>query len=162
MTNTIFAASKILWVVASPGNLVLLALLFGVARLAFGKRRHGFFMVLGASLALLATATLPIAHWLAAPLENRFPTVTTLPERVDGIIVLGGAVDPNLSQARGQVTLNEAAARITEGVALARRYPQARVLLSGGEGALVPTGLAEADATRKLMIDLGVAPDRIV
>jgi len=93
MTNTIFAASKILWVVASPGNLVLLALLFGVARLAFGKRRHGFFMVLGASLALLATATLPIAHWLAAPLENRFPTVTTLPERVDGIAVTDVAVD---------------------------------------------------------------------
>jgi uncharacterized SAM-binding protein YcdF (DUF218 family) len=88
--------------------------------------------------------------------------VTSLPERVDGIIVLGGAVDAALSHARGQVSLNEAAERITEGVALARRYPQARILLTGGDGSLIQTGYSEADATRKLFIDLGIAPDRIV
>lgn len=162
MGNVLFAASKILWVLAAPGNFFLLVLLIGVVRLAFGRRPRGLFLVLAASLAMLATATLPLAQWLAAPLENRFPTVTSLPERVDGIVVLGGAVDPVLSEARGQVALDEAAERITAAAVLARRYPQARIVLSGGEANLIPTGLNEADATRKLLIDLGVAPDRLV
>ncbi|MBV8650195.1 MAG: YdcF family protein, partial [Alphaproteobacteria bacterium] len=162
MGNVIFAASKILWVVAAPGNLLLLVLLFGVVCLVVGKPRHGLAFVLVASLAFLSTATLPVASWLAAPLENRFPALTTPPERVDGIIVLGGAVDPDLTEARGPVALNEAAERITEAVALALRYPQARVLLSGGDGRLIPKGLKEADATRRLFIELGVAPDRII
>jgi uncharacterized SAM-binding protein YcdF (DUF218 family) len=88
--------------------------------------------------------------------------VTTLPAKVDGVVLLGGAVDGALSDARGQVSLNDAAERVTETVALARRYPQARILVSGGDGSLIPTGFTEADATRRLLIDLGVAPDRIV
>ena len=162
MGNVLFAASKILWVLAAPGNLFLILLLIGVVWLAFGRRGHGFALVLVATLAMLATAMLPVAQWLAAPLENRFPTVTSPPEKVDGIVVLGGAIDPVLSEARGQVALDAAAGRITETVALARRYPQARIVLSGGEGRLLPTGLNEADATRKLLVELGVAPDRLV
>jgi uncharacterized SAM-binding protein YcdF (DUF218 family) len=162
MGNVIFAASKILWVVAAPGNFLLLVLLFGVVCLVVGKPRHGLAFVLIASLAFLTTATLPVAPWLAAPLENRFPPVTTPPEKVDGIIVLGGAVDPGLTEARGPVSISEAAERITEGVALALRYPKARVLLSGGEGLLFPKGLGEAETTRRLFIELGVAPERII
>ncbi len=162
MGNVIFAASKILWIVAAPGNLALLILLFGVVCLAVGKPRHGVGMVLTVSLFFLATATLPLANWLAAPLENRFPTLTAPPQKVDGIVLLGGAIDAALSEARGQATLNDAAERITETVALSRRYPQARIVVTGGEGALIPTGFSEADTTRQLLIDLGVAPDRII
>jgi uncharacterized SAM-binding protein YcdF (DUF218 family) len=158
----IFAASKILWVVAAPGNLLLLLLMFGVARLAVSRGRRGSGAVLLAALCMLITATLPVAAWLAAPLEDRFPAVATPPERVDGIILLGGAVDARLSKERGQVALNEAAERITETVALARRYPQARVLITGGDGSLVPNGLTEAEPTRDLLIALGVEPERLV
>jgi uncharacterized SAM-binding protein YcdF (DUF218 family) len=162
MGNVLFAASKILWVLAAPGNLILILLLIGVVRLAFGRRGHGFVLVLVATLAMLATATLPVAQWLAAPLENRFPVVTSLPESVNGIVVLGGAIDPVLSEARGQVALDEAAERITAAAILARRYPQARILLTGGEGTLIQAGFNEADVARKLLTDLGVAPDRLI
>ena len=55
----------------------------------------------------------------------------------DGIIVLGGAItDQSLGRARGTVALNEAAERVTVAAELARRYPDLRVIFSGGTNAL--------------------------
>jgi uncharacterized SAM-binding protein YcdF (DUF218 family) len=155
-----FVISKLLWLIAAPGNFLLLLLVAGVARSIASARRRGFVLIATATLGLLAIATLPIGVWLAAPLEDRFPAPTP-PARVDGIVVLGGSVDPLLSLAHGQVALTAAAGRITETVALARRYPTARIVISGGDGRLNPGVLSEAGATRDLLVQLGVAAQRI-
>jgi uncharacterized SAM-binding protein YcdF (DUF218 family) len=155
-----FVISKLLWLIAAPGNFLLLLLVVGVARSIASARRRGFVLIATATLGLLAIATLPIGVWLAAPLEDRFPAPTP-PARVDGIVVLGGSVDPLLSLAHGQVALTAAAGRITETVALARRYPTARIVISGGDGRLNPGVLSEAGATRDLLVQLGVAAQRI-
>jgi uncharacterized SAM-binding protein YcdF (DUF218 family) len=155
-----FIISKLLWLIAAPGNFLLLVLVAGVLRAIATGRRRGFVLIAVATLGFLAIATLPIGAWLAAPLENRFPA-TPMPERIDGIVVLGGSVDPILSLARGQVALIAAAGRVTETVALARRFPTARILVSGGDGTLNPGLLSEAGETRDLLIQLGVAAQRI-
>jgi uncharacterized SAM-binding protein YcdF (DUF218 family) len=155
-----FVISKLLWLIAAPGNFLLLVLVAGVLWAIASGRRRGFALIVTATLGLLAIATLPIGVWLAAPLEDRFPTAS-LPERVDGIVVLGGSIDPALSRERGQVALTAAATRITETVSLARRFPSARVLVSGGDATLLPGVLSEAAATRDLLVQLGVAPARI-
>jgi uncharacterized SAM-binding protein YcdF (DUF218 family) len=76
--------------------------------------------------------------------------------------VLGGSVDTGLSQSRGQVALVAAAGRITETVVLARRFPEARVVISGGDSSLFPAARSEAATTRDLLVALGVAAERIV
>ena len=38
----IFVLSKVLWLVAAPGNLLLLVLSFGVCRLALSRLRRGY------------------------------------------------------------------------------------------------------------------------
>jgi uncharacterized SAM-binding protein YcdF (DUF218 family) len=155
-----FVISKLLWLIAAPGNFLLLLLVAGVARSIASARRRGFVLIATATLGLLAIATLPIGVWLAAPLEDRFPAPTP-PARVDGIVMLGDSVNPLLSLAHGQVALTAAAGRITETVALARRYPTARIVISGGDGRLNPGVLSEAGATRDLLVQLGVAAQRI-
>ena len=155
-----FVISKLLWLVAAPGNFLLLVLVAGVLCAIWSGRRRGFVLIAAATLGFLVIATLPIGAWLAAPLENRFPTISP-PARIDGIVVLGGSIDPGLSRARGQVALMIAAGRITETVALARRFPSARVLVSGGDGTLHPGALTEAGATRDLLVQLGVAAERV-
>ena len=158
----VFIASKLFWAVGAPGNLLLLLLLLGlVAALRSWRRRLR--LVSAAALALLAVAALPLGIWLIRPLEQRFP-VPELPAHIDGIIVLGGAVDPDRSRPHGEVALNEAAARITETVVLARRHPEAKILLSGGDASILPRAGAEmeADATRRLMVELGVPEERIL
>jgi uncharacterized SAM-binding protein YcdF (DUF218 family) len=156
-----FVLSKLLWIVVTPGNLLLLMLVIGVAMAASSGRRRGFGLIAVATTGFLAIAALPIGSWLAAPLEDRFPSIAA-PARVDGIVVLGGSVDAGLSQSRGQVALVAAAGRITETVVLARGFPEARVVISGGDGSLFPAARSEAAATRDLLVALGVAAERIV
>jgi uncharacterized SAM-binding protein YcdF (DUF218 family) len=155
-----FTAGKLVWVVLAPGNLLLLLLLAGVL-LAWRRKGRGRALIGAAAIGLLACATLPLGNWLAAPLENRFPPPLIMPERIDGVVLLAGAIDPVLSAARGQVTIGGAASRVTETIALARRYPGARIVISGGEGTLVQHDQPEAATTKALMVALGVAPERI-
>lgn len=158
----LFVLSKLFWAVVAPGNLLLLLLLAGLMAQRGGRRRRGSRLALGAALALLAVAVLPIGQWLVAPLEARFPQ-PQLPAHIDGIIVLGGAVQPDITRAHGQVALDGAASRITETLALALRHPEAKLLLSGGDAdILTHPGEREADDTRRLLIELGVPPERIL
>ncbi len=157
----VFVLSKLFWAVFAPGNLLLLLVLVGLM-VPRGGRRRSARLALAAALALLAVAVLPIGQWVVAPLEARFPQ-PQLPAHIDGIIVLGGAVEPDITRAHGQVALDGAASRITETLAIALRHPEAKLLLSGGDASILPRpGEREADDTRRLFIELGVPPERIL
>ncbi len=160
-----FILSKVLWFVAAPGNLILLLLVVGGVALRGGRRRSrlGGGLIVLAVLALIAAGLLPAGNLLMRPLEDRFPQ-PALPQdfRPAGIIVLGGAIDQVIGQARGQVTISESATRLTEGAVLARRFPGAPLIYTGGSawrGALIAS---VAEDARRLWIDLGIDPSRIM
>jgi uncharacterized SAM-binding protein YcdF (DUF218 family) len=156
----IFILSKVFWYAATPGNFLLLIALAGTVRLAFTRRRRGLGLVLVGVGGLAAVTILPISSWAIAPLENRFPQ-PVLPEQVDGIVVLGGSVNPIIAESRNQISVPEASERLFEAAALARRYPTARVIVSGGEAGIVPKGFSEANVMRNVLVDAGVDPARI-
>lgn len=155
-----FALSKIFWYVATPGNFFLILALAGMVRLALTRRRHGFSLILIGIGGLTIVTVLPISSWAIAPLENRFPQ-PVLPEQIDGIVVLGGGVNQTIAEARHQISVPEASERLFEAVSLARRYPTARIIVSGGEAAIVPKGLSEANAMRDVLVEQGIDPARI-
>jgi uncharacterized SAM-binding protein YcdF (DUF218 family) len=156
-----FVLSKLADIALNPGNFLLGLLVLGVLLCVFGARRSGGTLVVAVTVLCVAIAVLPVGRWVVAPLENRFPQ-PQLPQRIDGIVLLGGAVSIARTIAHGQVALNDMAARITETLALAQRYPDARVLISGGDAAIVPRGLAEADFTRRLLVADGLDDKRIL
>jgi uncharacterized SAM-binding protein YcdF (DUF218 family) len=45
---------------------------------------------------------------------------------------------------------------------LARRYPEAKLALIGGEGGFIPVGLPESRATLGFVIEQGIAPERVI
>ena len=135
-----FALSKIVWVLVTPSNLVTL----GTAALTLlalwtdiGLLRKAAAL---AALVTLLVVVLPVGDWLARPLEDRF-ALPTLPARIDGVIVLGGAQDTVIEAARGRLAVDEHAERLIEGLGLALRHPEARLVFSGGSAAINP-GLA--------------------
>lgn len=157
-----FPLSKVLGFFASPSNLLLCVGLLGIALLWTRWARAGRWLA-AASLVLLGLAGLsPIGDLLMAPLENRFPSWDASRGAPDGIIVLGGAIIPDLSTKRSMSELNEAAERITATAMLARTYPSARIVYSGGNGRLLGSGRAEADAGGALLVSLGVEKSRLV
>jgi uncharacterized SAM-binding protein YcdF (DUF218 family) len=157
-----FILSKVLGFFASPSNLVIALGLLGVllsgTRLARGGRR-----LAAASLIALAVLGLsPLGNALIVPLEQRFPPWDDTRGPPDGIVVLGGAITPDVSEARNDVALNEAAERITAAVALARRYPDARIIYSGGSAALIFRKGSEAASAVRIFESLGIPHARII
>jgi uncharacterized SAM-binding protein YcdF (DUF218 family) len=157
----IFIVSKLFWIVFEPANLLLLILMFGLWRMMRTRRCRGMALVGFAAWSFLAIAVLPIGQWMILPLEDRFPSIPP-PEKVDGIIELGGSLDPDITLARGQPALDETAERVTATLTLARRYPQARVVLSGGSADILLGAPGEAAATRDLLTAMGLPENRIL
>jgi len=156
-----FVASKVLWFVVAPVNLLLLVALVGAALSSGRFARAGRRIAVLAVVLLLAIGVLPVGAWLIAPLEDRFPPPPVEMAAPYGIIVLGGAIDEELGRARHQVILQDGAARLTEAVALARRFPEARLVYTGGSNSLTGAGSAEARDAARLLAALGVDPARI-
>jgi uncharacterized SAM-binding protein YcdF (DUF218 family) len=149
-----FVASKILWILADPINLML----FGAgAGLIFRRRR-----LAGLCLALLLIAGFsPIGALLLRGLEDRFPLPGPNASAPYGIVVLGGAIDDVIGEARGEIVLRDGGSRLTEAALLARRFPEARLVYTGGSGSLTDLDGHEAEEAKRLLIGLGVAPARI-
>ena len=156
-----FVASKLFWWAVNPGNVLLALLCLGLVALLAGRRRLGVWLIGLVTLLCLSVTVLPVGAWMLRPLENRFPA-PDLPDRIDGIIVLGGAINPILSAARGQPVLTDSAERLFAFVALARRHPEARLVFTGGSASIVDTIDREADVARAVFDGLGLAPSRVI
>jgi uncharacterized SAM-binding protein YcdF (DUF218 family) len=157
-----FPLSKLLGVVALPSNLVMLVGLMGAALLFTRRKRLGQRMMIASLFTLAVAGWSPLGNWLMAPLEDRFPAWRDAgaQDSIIGIIILGGAVSPEVSNARGSVAINEAAERITVAADLARRFPSARIIFSGGSGKLFG-GAAEADFVLPVFESFGIARERV-
>lgn len=157
-----FILSKIFEVVAAPVNFALLAGALGVA-LSFTRRaRLGRLIGGGVLLFLLILGFTPLPSLLAVPLEERFPAPPEDASAPAGVIILGGAVNEELSAIRHSVTLNDAAERIVEAIALKSRYPKARFIFSGGSAALFGSEHSEADTIARFWRETGVDRGDIV
>ena len=161
MTDITYIISKILWFPARPGHFALLVGAIGLAMVWRG-RRFGRWLILACLAFFFVLIATPISQFILLPLEDRFPRPAEAPAHVDGIVVLGGAVDQNITEARGIPAINGAAERMTETVALARRFPEARIVFTGGQGSLVHGGLTEADVARLFFENLGLSGSRVI
>ncbi len=153
-----FIASKALWFFAAPSALLTLGALVGAA---FAARRGARRAALGCLAVLLVIGVAPAGALLIAPLENRFPQPPANLPPPYGVVVLGGAIDDDISRARGQATFDEGAERLTETAILARRYPTARIVYTGGSNSLLGRPSNEAEEARRLLAAMGVDPQRI-
>lgn len=159
-----FVLSKVLWILSAPGHLLLLAGITGAVGLFVPRpwiRRASRWLLAFVFFCLSALALLPSGIWLD-PLENRFRAPDRLPLEVDGVVVLGGALSVQRSHERGRPELTEAGDRLTALIELARRYPQAKLLFTGGSAALSKQPLREADLIADFLGRLGMGSDRLI
>jgi uncharacterized SAM-binding protein YcdF (DUF218 family) len=157
-----FTLSKILGFLSVPSNFLIVVGMMGLLLLLLTRwERLGSWLIV-TGLVLLAIAGLsPLGNALILPLEDRFPPWDASRGPPDGIIMLGGAISPDVSAARGSVAFDDAAERVTATAELARRYPAARIIVSGGSNALLFDEAVEAVYAVQELVALGVAHDRI-
>jgi uncharacterized SAM-binding protein YcdF (DUF218 family) len=157
-----FALSKGLWWITEP---VTFAILAGLLGLILGFMRFpgagrmlmagAVVLMAGAVVALAAGLLTPVGAILLRPLEERFPQPPTDLPPPAGIIVLGGDMDADKTDARG-------GARVAAALELARRYPSAKVVYTGRTGAIFGGGRPEAISARQFLISLGIPGERMI
>lgn len=164
MSREVFLLSKLLWLLATPSNLLITLGLLG-AILAFLRRprlaRFGRRLSLGSLILVAICGFGPVGTWLLLPLEDRFSPYEEDGKPLAGVIVLGGAVFPNLSFDRHQLVVNDAAERVIALADLARRNPGLRVIFTGGGGSILGEEAAEAAAVARFGAVLGLEPARV-
>ena len=67
-----------------------------------------------------------------------------------------------MTAGRGGLAVNESAERITEGLRLALKHPEAKVIFTGGVGGLLSKDVEATGPVAQFLKDTGIAPDRIV
>ena len=158
-----FFLSKTIGVMLLPSNLLIGIGIFGtillLTRLAWLGRR-----LVAASVLLLAVGGFsPIGNLLLYPLESRFPSWDDAQGAPDGIIVLGGSIEPDLSAVHGAAVFGPSVDRLIAAAELAHRYPKARILFSGGNPGLDATNPArEADFALPVFESFGISKDRLI
>jgi uncharacterized SAM-binding protein YcdF (DUF218 family) len=157
-----YPLSKAFWFLAEPVQLLLVVALAGVGLAATRYARTGRLVAGGAILGLSLCLLTPIGAVVMHPLEDRFSTPPENLAEPSGIIVLGGSISLPRTETSGQVVLAADASRLTAGVELARRYPRARLIFTGGNGSLIQPEPSEASAARRLWEALGVPQSQML
>ena len=162
MDTVLWMISKVFWQLASPDISLLLVLSAGVCLLYFDRDKLGRRLITVATIIILLFSLFPVSSMLLIPLENRFPIPEPLPKDINGVIVLGGAEIPKLTQERGQASLGGSAERLTTFVSLARRFSDVKLVYAGGQGAIGLQDYKAAFTARLLFEQLGLDPDRVI
>jgi len=150
-----FTLSKIFWMLAMPLNALCLLGLIGLI-LQRWKENAGNVVLAVTVSCLIVFGLLPVGPFIVSWMEGRYPVPQALPAKVDGIIVLGGMFEPHLGHERGQASLNDSAERLFAFRDLAKKYPQAVKIFSGGSGDIAHPDDREATDAKKFLDDMGL------
>jgi uncharacterized SAM-binding protein YcdF (DUF218 family) len=156
-----FVLAKVLGFFALPSNILISLGVVGLVLMPTRFARAGRRLAVAALILLAIAGLSPLGNALILPLEERYPPWDSSHGAPTGVISLGGALDTVVSQPRGEIALNEAAERMTVIAELARRYPDARIVFSGGSGRLVFDGVTEASLAARLFESFGITKERI-
>jgi uncharacterized SAM-binding protein YcdF (DUF218 family) len=162
MGDTFFFLSKLAWWFIEPSNAVVFAIGAAIVLLFAGRIRAGRNILLAIAVFVGALSLLPIPDLVVGTLEQRFPRPDPLPEKVDGIILLGGAQIPLMTREYGTPALNGAANTVTTFLWLARRYPDAKLIFTGGSGDPMDQSLTEAETLRLFLVQQGFDAGRVL
>ena len=156
-----FILSKTVGFLLLPSNFLLLVALAGAVLLATRWRRAGLRILIGAVVLLTIAGLLPVGTFFIHGLESRFPRWDAARGTPDGIIVLGTAISPKLSSVFGEPVFTGSGSRMLAMARLARAYPNARIVYSGGDGSLFGNGARETDFVYPALESLGIARERV-
>jgi len=158
-----FYLSKIIWFFLQPSSVLLFLAFIGILLVGTERQHLGRKLALAAISMLIIFGFSPLGNILIQPLEDRFQrTLIKDGMKIDGIVILGGSVETAVSRNRSSIATNQANERLIEGAKLARRWPNAKIIFSGGSASILNRESSEAVLAKKMLMDLGIDGDRIM
>ena len=126
-----------------------------------GWRKLAAFLSVTAGLVLFVALFTSSGAWALQQLEARYPK-PAIPADIACMIVLGGAFDLEVTAGRGGMEMNQSADRFIEAARLARLFPQAKIVVSGGDGSFSGTYKGDAELAGDFFEAMGVDPARLI
>ena len=164
MDTGFFIIAKIVGAFLLVETWLVLALVGVMVALLRHRYRTALWITGGTLLSVVVLSAFPLADPLLAKIEQTY-AANSAPERVDGIIVLGGGGDLNVSRRWGRPELSEGGDRYVAALALARKFPEAVIVFTGGSGALrdaLSTAKSESDLAREFFAAHGILEPRLL
>tara|TARA_R110001583_G_scaffold60577_3_gene179835 strand:- start:8127 stop:8936 length:810 start_codon:yes stop_codon:yes gene_type:complete len=163
MDDVFFVMSKLAWTVLSPGNLIVILITFATIMLLLQKVTIAKWILIPLMIANWLVMAYPLTDSLISPLETRFSKPSVLPEKIDGIIVLGGGEKLKQSISWNTQELGDAADRFISAAILAKHYPDAPIIYSGGSNLLqFQKGQDEANIAQTVLTAIGISKERLI
>jgi uncharacterized SAM-binding protein YcdF (DUF218 family) len=154
------ALSKTLDLLLDP---VAWAIALGLLAVALRRRpRAGAVLAIVVPLLLWAFSTEWTAEALASTAEEGARDTSRPGAAYDAVIVLGGAMDPEATEAKGRLELNAAADRYVAAFELLRVGRARTALLSAGSLSSRPEAPREAELAARMLARWGIEPERLV
>ncbi len=163
MDTLFFVASKLAWGLLSPLNLMIWLTLLGCLLAWWGWNRFGGTLAALGFTLLLANMAYPLGDFVIQPLETRFHKPHPMPDKIAGILVLGGGESLGRSLSWQTPELGLGGDRYVAAAHLARRYKDVPVIFAGGSGSVqLQNSGKEGDIARILLTQLGIHPNRLI
>jgi uncharacterized SAM-binding protein YcdF (DUF218 family) len=156
-----FVLSKLLWFIVQPSHVIVWLVVASAVFLFRNQLRPARWLAAASVVSLLVLGVTPAGYWMLQGLENRNSRPAN-PPKIDGILVLGGGNDTAVLLSRHVYGQDRAMARLVSAYALARQYPGAKVVFSGGSGELSDQTFSESVAARDILLALGLSPSRLI
>jgi len=157
-----FLLSKLVWVVLSPLNLLIIILFIGFLFQLMKIQLISRFFYLIALLFFIVVVIFSTGKFLLSNLESKYPALNIMPKKIDGILILGGPTNPLLTHIHNQVSFNEAGERLTEAVKLIKIYHSSKIIFSGGSGSLEKDALTHSDVAKKFFLEMDIDIRQII
>ena len=143
-------------------NLVFIGVCVITLCLAFCWYRVARFTSYGLLIFFIFLAILPFGTLIIQELEDRFPQNPNLPDRIEGIIVLGGIINTELTQARNAPAMSDGIERVSELKILLEHTPDAQIVFTGGSGDPLKQRFSEAHAAPEVFRRFEIDPAKVI
>ncbi|MDB5491420.1 MAG: putative rane protein [Micavibrio sp.] len=157
-----FILSKIIWFLLAPLNLLTILTVTGLFFLRFKKIRAATALFVTAMTLFLLIGVFPTGQNAVHYLESRYSKPTLMPPHIDGILILGGAVESDASELSGMPEFNDAVDRVNAAIILSRKYPAARIVFSGGSGKLIRSERIDSIDMKMFLKDIAFDASKVI
>ena len=157
-----FYLSKILWLILNPFNIFIIINFFIIILYFLSFRKFSKIIFVINFIFFIIISILPIGDYLIYQIEKEYHSNTKIPDKIDGILVLGGATDALMFKEYGQISLNGSAERLVESVDIIKEHQNAKVIFSGGSGTLNRPDLAHSQVAKFFYRKMGLKTNRII
>ena len=157
-----YSLSSMLWSTFQPVQALVYLLLLVLILSFFNKNKFSRIINSITIILFILVILLPNGTYLLWKLENAYTIPKSFPNKIDGILILGGGINPILTYEHSQTILNEKIERIIESVKLIKQFPDAKVIYSEGAPITAKINITNIDAVKFFYKQMGVNNKKII